>query len=296
LLTLHLDNLNISIYKKRKDRSVTNEPSDERIGKFSARQYKELKSSERDSGKVKIIAPDNNSPFQKAYQNNERIGSKKRRVRSKKHHTGSDMMTNDPSINIPDKNESMDVRNWSLSKYEQSMGMVPSSDQNTTNQKSISDLYANPNSKSIHVKKKSLQYAMKKSRINDLLKNNLSIEGGQFGNDKKIKFAINKELRKSSGNKRFKDFRHSSSSLPNAISLVSNLNNTRNRKNNLYPYESQQMQKEKKTKNNLRYDGFKRKYTIYNENNVVSAQLGIEVGSSLSCDRLLPMTASDVCL
>lgn len=88
-------------------------------------------------------------------------------------------------------------------------------------------------------------------------------------NEKNIKLAITKELRKSSGYKRFKDFRHSSSSIPNAVNLSANLN-TRNKKHSLYPYENQAMTgKDKKSKNNLRYDSFKRKYTVYNDSSQV---------------------------
>ena len=115
---------------------------------------------------------------------------------------------------------------------------------------------------------------MKRSRINDLLKNNLSIEGGGYINEKNIKMAITKELRKSSGYKRFKGFRHSSSSVPNTVSLSSNLN-TRNKKHNLYPYENHALTgKDRKLKNNLRYDSFKRKYTVHNESLSVSNNFG----------------------
>lgn len=97
-------------------------------------------------------------------------------------------------------------------------------------------------------------------------------------NDRNIKLAITKELRKSSGNKRFKDFRHSSSSLPNSISLTANLNNTRNKKQNLYPYESQQVSgKDKRLRNNLRYDSLKRKYTVYNESLTVNSNFGLKM-------------------
>lgn len=111
--------------------------------------------------------------------------------------------------------------------------------------------------------------------------NNLSIEGGAFSNENKIKLAINKEIRKSSGHKRFKDFRHSQSSLPNAVSLTTNLANTRNRQNNLYPYESHQLaMRDKKMKNNLRYDSFKRKYTIYSDSVIVNNNFGPKMANN----------------
>ena len=74
------------------------------------------------------------------------------------------------------------------------------------------------------------------------LNSNLSIEGGGYSNDKNIKLAILNERKKSSDNKRFKDIRHSLSSLPNPLPLASQISNhQRNRNFNLYPYESQQL-------------------------------------------------------
>jgi hypothetical protein len=82
-------------------------------------------------------------------------------------------------------------------------------------------------------------------------------------------------MRKSSGNKRFKDFHHSSSSLSQAITLNPNLNNVKNNKQTLYPYENQIQTsiKDKKMKN-LRYDSFKRKYTIHNDGIVANNNIG----------------------
>ena len=143
------DNLHISVYKKRKDRSVTNEPSGERPRKFSARNQGEAKSSERLGDKIEFATITKNSPFQKVYQNDGRAGSKRRRVRSKKHHTGSEILLKENHADtLPDKNVSMEV----------------------TKHRSIAELYKAANPKAIHYKKKSLQYAMKRSRINDLLK------------------------------------------------------------------------------------------------------------------------------
>lgn len=112
------------------------------------------------------------------------------------------------------------------------------------------------------------------------LNNNLSIDGGQFNNDRHIKLAISKELRKSSGNKRFKDFRNSSSSLPNAVSLTANLNNTRNKKGSLYPYESHQLGVRDKRMKNMRYDSFKRKYTIYSDSIIVNNNFGPKMSNN----------------
>lgn len=134
---------------KRKDRSITKEPVDDQPRKFSARPHKDIKSNERTEGKIELGTLNKNSPFQKAYQNNIRSTSKRRRVRSKKHHTGSEILLKDPTIsNSQDRNVSMEV----------------------VKNKSITELYKPPNVKAMHLKKKSLQYAMKRSRINDLLK------------------------------------------------------------------------------------------------------------------------------
>ena len=132
---INTDNLHISVYKKRKDRSITNEPSDENRRKFSARHHKETKSTERIEDKV--------------YSAESRGNSRKRRGRTKKHHTGSEILLKDNTTKMPkDRNVSVEI----------------------SKNKSIAELYKAPNSKSISIKKKSIQYAMKRSRINDLLK------------------------------------------------------------------------------------------------------------------------------
>lgn len=135
---------------KRKDRSVTNEPSDEEQRKFSARNQKDNKSLERlSSNQIDFDRINKNAPFQKAYQSDARSQSKRRRARTKKHHTGSEIVLKDSTSTLPhERNASMEV----------------------TKHKSIAELYKVPGTKSIHFKKKSLQYAMKRSRINDLLK------------------------------------------------------------------------------------------------------------------------------
>jgi hypothetical protein len=189
-----------------------------------------------------------------------RTSSESRKLRSKKHRTGSDIVVKDnkdaKDSNLTHSNE----RNISM---------------DVGKQRSIIDLYSGPDLKAIHVKKKSLQYAMKRSKLN---------RRQQLLNKPNIKLAINKEMRKSSGAKRFKDFRHSSSSLPNAINLVSNLANTRNRKHGLYPYESHKIKDsslwEIKKGQNLRYDGFKRKYTIFNDSIVVNNNFGIKLSNN----------------
>ena len=131
---MNTDNLHISVYKKRKDRSITNEPSEENRRKFSGRKHKETKSSERVEDKV--------------YQGDSRGNSRKRRARTKKHHTGSEILLKDPNTrSTQERNVSVEI----------------------SKNKSIAELYKAPNSKSISIKK-SIQYAMKRSRINDLLK------------------------------------------------------------------------------------------------------------------------------
>jgi len=108
----------------------------------------------------------------------------------------------------------------------------------------------------------------------------LSIEGGGFINEKNIKLAITKELRKSSGYKRFKDFRHSSSSIPNSVTLSSQLN-TRNKNHSLYPYENQSLTGKRKTdKNNSRYDSFKRKYTVYKDTETLNTSGGAKLSNN----------------
>ena len=64
------DNLHISVYKKRKDRSLTNEPNDEILQKYSARHIKDNKLSDRDNNRVEFATISKNSPFQKYYINN----------------------------------------------------------------------------------------------------------------------------------------------------------------------------------------------------------------------------------
>lgn len=72
--------------------------------------------------------------------------------------------------------------------------------------------------------------------------NNLTIEGGALANEKLIKLAVLKERKKSSDNKKIKDFRNSLSSLPNPNSINSGItNHQRNKNYSLYPYESQQL-------------------------------------------------------
>lgn len=137
------------MYKKRKDRSVTNEPSEDEQRKFSARNHKDNKSLERLPNQIDFDRINKNAPLQKAYQSDARSQSKRRRARTKKHHTGSEIVLKDPTSTLPnERTASMEV----------------------TKHKSISELYKVPGTKSIHFKKKSLQYAMKRSRINDLLK------------------------------------------------------------------------------------------------------------------------------
>lgn len=137
------------MYKKRKDRSITNEPSEDEQRKFSARNQKDNKSLERLPNQIDFDRINKNAPLQKAYQSDARSQSKRRRARTKKHHTGSEIVLKDPTSTLPnERTASMEV----------------------TKHKSISELYKVPGTKSIHFKKKSLQYAMKRSRINDLLK------------------------------------------------------------------------------------------------------------------------------
>lgn len=261
---LNVDNIHISVIKRKNGRSGTNEPTDSRNRKFSARgQQQETKSSERLKGKVEFSTVAKNSPFNKVYQNNTSGNSKRKRAKSKKHHTGSEILLNENSMSLQqDKNYSIDVGK----------------------NKSIIELYKPPQGKAGHLKKKSLQYAMKRSRINDLIKNNLSIEGGGLVNERNLKLAISKERKKTTEyGKRFRDFRHSSSSLPHAVGLNPQLNqNTRNRNYNLYPYESQQMSGMENRKNrssmqfknrkfSLRYGQKKSHNTIYKNNIIVNA-------------------------
>jgi hypothetical protein len=143
------ENLHISVYKKRKDRSAVNKPIEDTQHKFSARNRKDNKSLERLSNQIDLDKLMKNAPHQKAYESDANNQSKRKRARTKKHHTGSEILLKDPTTKLPqERNVSMDI----------------------TKHKSITDLYKGPIKKSIHLKKKSLQYAMKRSRINDLLK------------------------------------------------------------------------------------------------------------------------------
>mmetsp|Transcript_5438 Transcript_5438/g.4608 ORF Transcript_5438/g.4608 Transcript_5438/m.4608 type:complete len:132 (+) Transcript_5438:524-919(+) len=131
---MNTDNLHISVYKKRKDRSITNETSEENRKKFSARHHKNTKSSERIDDK---------------YQRDSRGNSRKRKIRTKKHHTGSEILLKDQHSKVAkERNISVEI----------------------SKNKSIVELYKAPKTNSINIKKKSIQYAMKRSRINDLLK------------------------------------------------------------------------------------------------------------------------------
>ena len=143
----------ICIYQyinKRKDRSGTNEPGEDRHRKLSARHLNENKIVERESDKVEFATISKNSPFQKYYINNTAGNSKRKKTRSKKHHTGSEIFTNDNESSIPEKNYSVSINSTS---------------------NPLAELYKQPNQNKIgRYKKKSLQYAMKRSRINDLIK------------------------------------------------------------------------------------------------------------------------------
>lgn len=85
--------MQIAVNKKRKDRSITNEPSDERPEKISGRNDKEARSSERNSAnnKFEFSTISKGSPFNKMYQNAPSY-HKRIRAKSKKHHTGSEIL------------------------------------------------------------------------------------------------------------------------------------------------------------------------------------------------------------
>lgn len=104
------DNLHISVYKKRKDRSVTNEPSNDHSRKFSARQMKDSKVNDKDHDKIEFATITKNSPFQKYYQSSTSGNSKRKKTRSKKHHTGSDILLKEQDVGLTqEKNYSVNV-------------------------------------------------------------------------------------------------------------------------------------------------------------------------------------------
>ena len=136
---------------------------------------------------------------------------------------------------------------------------IPTNKQN----KSIPELYKNVNIKPNHYKKKSLQYAMKRSRLNDLIKSNISVDGGgivpnQPQNERSgIKLSLSKDRKGSRYSKRLKDFRTS-------------FGNTRNRNYNLYPYETHQ-----------RTGGSKKiRNTIYSDNVIVNNNFGLKIANN----------------
>lgn len=126
---------------------------------------------------------------------------------------------------------------------------------NSKQNKSIPELYKNVNIKSNHYKKKSLQYAIKRSRINDLIKSNISIEGGNLVNERNIKLSLSKDRKNSRYSKRLKDFRNS-------------FGNTRNKAYNLYPYETNQR------------GGKKIRNTIYSDNVIVNNNFGLKIANN----------------
>lgn len=98
---------------------------------------------------------------------------------------------------------------------------------------------------------------MKRSRINDLIKSNISIDSANIINEKNIKIAFSKDRKNNSRyGKRLKEIRNSFG------------NNTRNRGYNLYPYETHQ-RGAKKIRN-----------TIYSDNVIVNNNFGLKIANN----------------
>lgn len=106
------------MYKKRKERSIPQEQEEGNERKFSARGHKEMKSSDRADDKI--------------YQGDSRGNSRRKKARTKKQHTGSEILLKENNSKMPkDRNVSVEIMK----------------------NKSIIDVYKGQNMKSINYKK-----------------------------------------------------------------------------------------------------------------------------------------------
>ena len=102
--------MHISVYKKRKDRSLTNEPNEELHHKYSARHIKDNKLSDRETNRPEFATISKNSPFQKYYANGGSGNNKRKKTRSKKHHVGSEVLLKEQNMSQAfDKNYSVSI-------------------------------------------------------------------------------------------------------------------------------------------------------------------------------------------